>query len=47
MLLGCYAACMAEIAVLLLLAGTLLIADPDRLQTVLDRVRQILAWLAE
>jgi len=38
---------MAEIAVALLLAGTLLVADPDRLQLILDRLRRIAAWLAE
>jgi len=36
-----------EIAVALLLAGVLLIADPDRLQVLLDKLRQLSAWLAE
>jgi hypothetical protein len=36
-----------EIAVALLLAGVLLIADPDRLQYLLDKLRQLSAWLAE
>ena len=43
----CYAARVGEIAVALLLAGVLLIADPDRLQRLLDKVRQLSAWLAE
>lgn len=38
---------MGEIAVALLLAGVLLIADPDRLQVLLDKLRQLTAWLAE
>jgi hypothetical protein len=36
-----------EIAVALLLTGVLLIADPDRLQLLLDKIRQLSAWLAE
>jgi hypothetical protein len=36
-----------EIAVALLLAGVLLIADPDRLQMLIDKIRQLSAWLAE
>jgi hypothetical protein len=36
-----------EIAVALLLIGVLLIADPDRLQYLLDKLRQLSAWLAE
>jgi hypothetical protein len=38
---------MAEIAVALLIAGVLLIADPERLQYLLERLRQLSAWLAE
>jgi len=38
---------MGEIAVALLLAGVLLIADPNRLQVLLDKLRQLTAWLAE
>jgi hypothetical protein len=38
---------MGEIAVALLLAGVLLIADPDRLQVLLEKLRQLSAWLAE
>jgi hypothetical protein len=36
-----------EIAIVILLIGVLFIADPDRLQAVIDRVREISAWLAE
>jgi hypothetical protein len=36
-----------EIAVALLLVGVLLIADPDRLQMLIDKIRQLSAWLAE
>lgn len=38
---------MAEIGFGLLLLGVLVIADPDRLQTVLERLRELSAWLAE
>jgi hypothetical protein len=38
---------MAEIAVAVLIAGVLLIADPERLQYLLERLRQLSAWLAE
>jgi hypothetical protein len=38
---------MAEIAITLLVAGVLLIADPERLQYLLERLRQLSAWLAE
>jgi len=36
-----------EIAFALLLAGVLLIADPERLQYLVDKLRQLSAWLAE
>jgi hypothetical protein len=36
-----------EIAVALLLIGVLLIADPRRLQYVLDKLRDLSVWLAE
>jgi hypothetical protein len=36
-----------EIAVALLLIGVLLIADPGRLQYVLDKLRELSNWLAE
>jgi hypothetical protein len=36
-----------ELAVALLLIGVLLIADPGRLQYVLDKLRELSAWLAE
>ena len=38
---------MAEISLAILVVGVLLIADPDRLQTIIDRVHEIMAWLAE
>jgi len=38
---------MAEISIGILVAGVLLIADPDRLQALIERVRDVLAWLAE
>jgi hypothetical protein len=37
----------AEIAIALLIAGVLVIADPDRLQLLLERLRELSAWLAE
>jgi hypothetical protein len=36
-----------EIAIALLIAGVLLVADPDRLQYLVDKLRQLSAWLAE
>jgi hypothetical protein len=36
-----------EIAVALLLAGVLVVADPGRLQYVMDKLRELSAWLAE
>jgi hypothetical protein len=38
---------MAEIALGIFLVGVLFIADPDRLQSVIDQVREFAAWLAE
>ena len=38
---------MAEISVAILVVGGLLVADPERLQALIDRVREVLAWLAE
>ncbi len=38
---------MAEILVAVLITGVLFISDPDRLQRVLDRIREFSAWLAE
>lgn len=31
----------------ILVVGVLIIADPDRLQAIIDRVQDLLAWLAE
>ena len=38
---------MAEIGIGILVVGVLLVADPERLQSLIDRVREVLAWLAE
>jgi hypothetical protein len=38
---------MAEISLAILVFGVLLVADPDRLQSILDRVRDLINWLAE
>jgi hypothetical protein len=37
----------AEILVAILIIGVLFISDPDRLQRLIDRVREFSAWLAE
>jgi hypothetical protein len=36
-----------EISLAILVFGVLLVADPDRLQTLMDRVRELINWLAE
>jgi hypothetical protein len=36
-----------EIGIAILLLGVLVIADPERLQALIDRVRDLLNWLAE
>jgi hypothetical protein len=36
-----------EIALGLLVVGVLLVADPERLQSAIDRLRELLVWLAE
>jgi hypothetical protein len=38
---------MDEILLGFLVIGVLIIADPDRLQALIDRVRDLVAWLAE
>ncbi|MGE3983889.1 MAG: hypothetical protein AB7G38_06935 [Dehalococcoidia bacterium] len=38
---------MDEILLGFLVIGVLVVADPDRLQTVIDRVHELIAWLAE
>jgi hypothetical protein len=38
---------MPEIGIAILVVGVLLVADTDRLQQLMDRVREFLAWLAE
>jgi hypothetical protein len=42
-----YAVPVAEILIAVLITGVLFISDPDRLQRVLDRLREFTAWLAE
>jgi len=37
----------AEIALAILVIGVLFIADPDRLQLLMERLRELSAWLAE
>lgn len=38
---------MTELGLGILVVGVLLIAEPERLQAVIDRIREIAAWLAE
>jgi hypothetical protein len=38
---------MAEITLAFLVIGVLLIADPDRLQALIERLRELSVWLAE
>jgi len=38
---------MGEIAIAILVIGVLFISDPDRLQAIIDRLREFSAWLAE
>lgn len=38
---------MAEISLAILVFGVLLVAEPERLQALLDRVRDVINWLAE
>jgi hypothetical protein len=38
---------MGEIGLAILVIGVLFVADPDRLQTALDKLRDLMAWLAE
>ena len=38
---------MDEILLAFLVVGVLVVADPDRLQALIDRVRELVAWLAE
>jgi hypothetical protein len=38
---------MSEIGLAIIVISVLLVADPDRLQTLIDRVRDLMAWLAE
>ena len=44
---ACYAALVAEIALSILVVGVLFIADPDRLQLLIERLRELSVWLAE
>ncbi len=38
---------MAEIGLAVLVFGVLLVADPDRLRTLMERLREVINWLAE
>ena len=38
---------MSEILIAILIIAVLFISDPDRLQRVIDRLREFSAWLAE
>jgi hypothetical protein len=38
---------MSEILLGMLVVGVLVISDPDRLQRILDRVQDLIVWLAE
>ena len=38
---------MAEILLAFLVIGVLVVADPDRLQSLFERARELMAWLAE
>jgi hypothetical protein len=38
---------MGEVGVALLIVAVLFVADPERLQLLLDRLRELSAWLAE
>jgi hypothetical protein len=37
----------AEISLAILVFGVLLVADPERLQKLMDRVREVINWIAE
>jgi hypothetical protein len=38
---------MAELGLAVLVIGVLVLADPARLQAALDKLREVMAWLAE
>ena len=38
---------MAELSIGILIFGVLTIADPERLQQIIDRLRELATWLAE
>lgn len=38
---------MPEIGIAIVVVGVLLVADPERLQRLMDRVRDLINWLAE
>ena len=38
---------MAEISIGVLIVGVLLVTDPERLQVLLDRLRDLINWLAD
>jgi hypothetical protein len=38
---------MSEILIGILVVGVLVISDPDRLQRIIDRIQDLIVWLAE
>jgi hypothetical protein len=38
---------MSEILLGMLVVGVLIVADPDRLQQIIDRIQDLITWLAE
>ena len=38
---------MAEISLAILVFGVLLVADPERLQKLMERLREVINWMAE
>ena len=38
---------MAEVGLATLVIGVLILADPSRLQAAMEKVRELIAWLAE
>jgi hypothetical protein len=38
---------MPELLLALFAAGVLIVADPERLQMIIERIRELAAWLAE
>jgi hypothetical protein len=43
----CYAGSVPEIPLAMLVIGVLFVADSERLQAAIERIRELIAWLAE